>query len=57
VLAPDLQARTPEGEALPGLSALISTVAGRLIGPGQLLRDIGDDMARALEVGEELSVR
>lgn len=28
-------------EALPGLSALVSAVAGRTIGPGRLLRDIG----------------
>lgn len=28
-------------EALPGMSALVSAVAGRTIGPGRLLRDIG----------------
>jgi hypothetical protein len=37
------------GEALPGLSALVSAVAGRPVGPGRLLRDIGDDVGRALD--------
>ncbi|CAA9313346.1 MAG: hypothetical protein AVDCRST_MAG61-1884 [uncultured Friedmanniella sp.] len=36
-------------EALPGMAALVSAVAGRPLGPGRLLRDIGDDVARALE--------
>jgi len=36
-------------EALPGLSALVSAVAGRPVGPGHLLRDIGDDVGRALD--------
>jgi hypothetical protein len=49
VLAPALQARTPEDEALPGLSALVSAVADRPIGPGRLLHDIGTDVARALD--------
>lgn len=35
-------------EALPGMSALVSAVAGRTIGPGRLLRDIGSTIA-ALE--------
>ena len=52
LLAPTLPARTPEGEALPGLSALITAVAGRPVGPGRLLRDIGDDVARALDAEE-----
>ncbi|WP_097677298.1 hypothetical protein [Nigerium massiliense] len=34
-------------EALPGLSALVSAVAGRTIGPGRLIRDIGADIAAA----------
>jgi hypothetical protein len=39
-------------EALPGMAALVSAVAGRPLGPGRLLRDIGDDAARALEATE-----
>ena len=34
VLAPTLEARAPAGEALPGLSALVSAVAGRPDRPG-----------------------
>jgi hypothetical protein len=36
------------GEALPGMSALVSAVAGRTVGPGTLIRDIGADIAAAL---------
>lgn len=36
-------------EALPGMAALVSAVAGRPMGPGRLLRDIGDDVRRALQ--------
>ena len=54
VLAPRLKGGTPAGEALPGLSALISAVAGRPIGPGRLLRDIGEDVARALKIAAEV---
>jgi hypothetical protein len=43
-----LTRRAPEQEALPGLSALVSAVAGLSVGPGRLLQDIGDDVARAL---------
>lgn len=35
-------------EALPGMSALVSAVAGRTIGPGTLIRDIGADIAAAV---------
>ena len=48
LLAAGLTSRAPEHEALPGLSALVSAVAGRPMGPGRLLRDIGNDVARAL---------
>jgi hypothetical protein len=48
LLAPDLDSRPPPDEALPGLCALVSAVAGRPMAPGRLLRDIGDDVARAL---------
>jgi hypothetical protein len=44
-----LTSAAPQHEALPGLSALVSAVAGRPVGPGRLLRDIGDDVARALD--------
>jgi hypothetical protein len=37
-------------EALPGMATLVSAVAGRPLGPGRLLRDIGEDVARALRV-------
>jgi hypothetical protein len=48
-----LTSRAPQQEALPGLSALVSAVAGRAVGPGRLLRDIGEDVARALgETGQ-----
>lgn len=41
-----------DNEALPGgMSALVSAVAGRSIGPGRVIRDIGADVARALAVG------
>lgn len=36
------------GEALPGLSQLVSAVAGRTVGPGTLIRDIGSDLAATL---------
>jgi len=39
----------PADEALPGLSTLVSVVAGRPIGPGRLLADIGEDLVAALE--------
>jgi hypothetical protein len=56
VAAPTLEARTPEAEALPGLSALISAVAGRPVSPGWLLRDIGDDVARALDSEQDVGL-
>lgn len=40
--------RAAADEALPGMSALVSAVAGHPVGPGRLLRAIGDDVARAL---------
>ena len=49
LLAPTAASRPPEREALPGLSALVSAVAGRPVGPGRLLHDIGDDVGRALD--------
>ncbi|WP_375423545.1 hypothetical protein [uncultured Friedmanniella sp.] len=41
-------ARAAGHEALPGMSALVSAVAGRPVVPGRLLHDIADDVARAL---------
>lgn len=40
----------PADEALPGMSLLVSTVAGTTIEPGRLVRDIGADVAAALGV-------
>ena len=48
LLDPGLTSRAPEQEALPGLAALVSAVAGQPVGPGHLLRDIGNDVALAL---------
>lgn len=36
-------------EALPGMSALVSAVAGRTIGPGHLIRDLRDDLLAMLD--------
>jgi len=44
---PGLGAPEP-GEPLPGMSALVSAVAGRSVGPGTLIRQIGADIAAAL---------
>lgn len=44
---PDLGSPEPF-EALPGMSALISAVAGRTVGPGTLIREIGADVVAAL---------
>lgn len=38
----------PVGEALPGMAALVSAVAGRRVGPGNVIRSIGEDIGRAL---------
>ncbi len=48
LLAPKLVSRAGRDEALPGLSALVSAVAGQPVGPGRLLHDIGHDVAGAL---------
>ncbi|HWJ53250.1 MAG TPA: hypothetical protein VNT24_07750, partial [Propionibacteriaceae bacterium] len=48
LLDPGLTSRAPKQEALPGLSALVTAVAGRPVGPGRLLHDIGDEVAHAL---------
>ncbi|WP_375431395.1 hypothetical protein [uncultured Friedmanniella sp.] len=45
--------RAAASEALPGMAALVSAVAGQPMGPGRVLRDIGDDVARALEETEQ----
>lgn len=39
-------------EALPGMSALVSAIAGRTVGPGTLIRDIGTDIAAAVPLDE-----
>jgi hypothetical protein len=48
-----IQEATPDTEALPGMSALVSAVVGRQITAGHLLRTIGQDLARALLEGDE----
>ena len=44
LLAGTVTRRVVEDEALPGMSALVSVVAGRPIGPGHVIRDIGTDV-------------
>ncbi len=44
LLAPDAPRIAVPDEALPGLSALVSAVAGRPIGPGHVIEDIGADV-------------
>ena len=46
--------RPDAAEALPGLSALVSAVAGRTIGPGRLLRGIGSAIGETLSDLEEV---
>lgn len=46
----DVRGAPEASEALPGMSVLVSAVAGRTIGPGRVIRDIGADAARALGV-------
>ncbi|OYO24511.1 hypothetical protein CGZ93_03755 [Enemella dayhoffiae] len=36
-------------EALPGMSALVSAVAGRTVGAGRVIRDIGEDIVATLD--------
>lgn len=45
-------AGTPD-EALPGMSALVSAVAGRTIGAGRVIRSIGDDIMDTLSAEGE----
>ncbi|HWH99412.1 MAG TPA: hypothetical protein VNT27_03710 [Propionibacteriaceae bacterium] len=52
-LSQPIQEGTPDAEALPGMSALVSAVAGRPIVAGRLLRTIGQDLARALVEDDE----
>lgn len=49
LLAEPMPAAPEATEALPGMSALVSAVAGRTIGPGSMIRDIGADIRAALE--------
>jgi hypothetical protein len=43
-------------ETLPGMSTLISAVAGRSISPGYLIRDIAKDLTRALDAPSSAEV-
>ncbi|WP_432558525.1 hypothetical protein [Granulicoccus sp. GXG6511] len=49
LLAGGVPGAAPPDEALPGLSQLVSTVAGRTIGPGRVIRSIGDEIVATLE--------
>ncbi|MGD7788521.1 hypothetical protein ACQCX2_09380 [Propionibacteriaceae bacterium Y1700] len=49
LLADDLAHKAEPGEALPGMAALVSAVAGRPMGPGRLIRDIGAELTSVLE--------
>ncbi|SDB80337.1 hypothetical protein GA0111570_102126 [Raineyella antarctica] len=49
LLAPDAPRVAVEDEALPGLSALVSAVAQRPLGPGHVIRDIGADAIALLD--------
>jgi hypothetical protein len=40
-------------ETLPGMSTLVSAVAGRTIGPGYLIRDMAKDLTRTLDGSSE----
>lgn len=53
LLAGRVPGRPDACEALPGMSALVSAVAGRTIGPGTLIRDIGADIAAVVPQGDE----
>lgn len=56
LLDPALTSRPARHEALPGLAALVSAVAGRPLGPGRLLHDIGHDVAVALGSAQSAEV-
>ncbi len=49
LLAGDVPAVGPPDEALPGLSVLVSAVAGQPIGPGRVIRSIGDEITALLD--------
>lgn len=42
-------AAAPPDEALPGMSLLVSAVAGQTIGPGRVIRSIGDEIMAVLQ--------
>lgn len=55
LLSGTLPVRSDGREALPGMSALVSAVAGRPIGSGTLIRDIGADIAVAVQRDEPVA--
>lgn len=57
LLDPALVAGPAEVEALPGLAALVSAVAGRPMGPGRVLHAIREDIVRALHEAQSAEVR
>lgn len=56
LLAGDLPGAGAPDEALPGMSALVSVVAGRTVGPGRVIRSIGEDIMALLEPGAEQGI-
>ncbi len=57
LLNPALVAGPTEAEALPGLAALASAVAGRPMGPGKVVHAIREDITRALHEARSAEVR
>lgn len=56
LLSAPIAGAAPPDEALPGLATLVSTVAGRTIGPGRVIRSIGEEITALLDeagVGRE----
>jgi hypothetical protein len=49
--SPATSDRSEPTEALPGMSRLVSAVAGRPIGPGRIIRTIGDQISTEIDAG------
>lgn len=49
-LLSDARTASASGEALPGMAALVSAVAGQPVSAGHLIHDIGEDVARAVGI-------
>lgn len=48
LLDPDREVLVPVDEVLPGLSSVVSAVAGRPVGPGRVIRDISEELTQVL---------